>query len=152
MTATAFNQLSQSCSSLFLMLSCARWHKVVVSVVNGAAIRLERLRHVEEALLSAGRDLSGRRWPPNFRQRALPLTDRHLSILWQRLRLPLPVEAFTGRLNLFHSPDFVLPPVARARTPRARRRVRRPRRPRHGGGRGDAADACTRCRLDPVAG
>lgn len=80
----------------------------------GALAALDR--ETSYVLLSAGRDPSGRRWPPNFRQCALPLTDRHLSILWQRLRLPLPVEAFTGRLNLFHSPDFVLPPVARART------------------------------------
>ncbi|MFO7539691.1 MAG: glycosyltransferase family 1 protein, partial [Chloroflexota bacterium] len=31
---------------------------------------------------------------------------------WYRLRLPLPVQLVTGRLDLFHSPDFVLPPVA----------------------------------------
>lgn len=55
-------------------------------------------------------------WPPNFSVRSLPLTDRHLAILWQRLRLPIPVEVATGRLDLFHSPDFVLPPVLRART------------------------------------
>lgn len=55
-------------------------------------------------------------WPANFNLRALPLTDRHLAILWQRLRLPVPVEVVTGRVDLFHSPDFVLPPVWRART------------------------------------
>ncbi len=47
---------------------------------------------------------------PRLRRRPLPLSDRYLAILWQRLRLPLPVEAFCGRLNLFYSPDFVLPP------------------------------------------
>jgi glycosyltransferase involved in cell wall biosynthesis len=31
--------------------------------------------------------------------------------LWYRLRLPLPVQWVTGKLDLFHSPDFVLPPV-----------------------------------------
>jgi glycosyltransferase involved in cell wall biosynthesis len=66
-------------------------------------------------LFSAGRDPDPRPWPANFHQRALPLSDRHLAILWQRLRLPLPVEWFTGPLDLFHSPDFVLPPVRRAR-------------------------------------
>lgn len=40
-----------------------------------------------------------------------PLSDRWLYRLWYRLRLPLPVQTFTGRLDLFHSPDFVLPPV-----------------------------------------
>ncbi len=66
-------------------------------------------------LFSAGGDVPGTTWPANFSRRALPLTDRHLAILWQRLRLPVPVECFTGRLDLFHSPDFVLPPVRRAR-------------------------------------
>lgn len=46
----------------------------------------------------------------------LPLTDWSLTIAWQRLRLPLYVDAFTGPIDLFHSPDFVLPPVRRAST------------------------------------
>lgn len=41
-----------------------------------------------------------------------PVDERWLYRLWYRARLPLPVQAFTGRLDLFHSPDFVLPPVA----------------------------------------
>jgi glycosyltransferase involved in cell wall biosynthesis len=45
----------------------------------------------------------------------LPLTPRLLTILWQRMRLPLPVERFTGPLDLLHAPDFVLPPT-RARS------------------------------------
>lgn len=53
-------------------------------------------------------------WPPNFRVRSVPLSDRWLNILWQRLRLPLPVQTITGSLDLFHSPDFVLPPVGHA--------------------------------------
>ncbi len=47
----------------------------------------------------------------NFSRRLLPLSHRWTTLLWQRLRLPLPVELVTGRLDLFHSPDFVLPPV-----------------------------------------
>jgi len=58
----------------------------------------------------------GQTWPASFRVRTLPLSDRHLAIIWQRLRLPLPVELVTGRVDVFHSPDFVLPPVLRART------------------------------------
>ncbi|MGI6368081.1 MAG: glycosyltransferase family 4 protein [Anaerolineae bacterium] len=67
-------------------------------------------------LLSAGRDPDPAPWPENFERRELPLTDRHLSILWQKLRIPLPVEVFTGGISLFHSPDFVLPPVLCGRT------------------------------------
>jgi glycosyltransferase involved in cell wall biosynthesis len=52
-------------------------------------------------------------WPPNFRLRSVPVSDRWLNILWQRLRLPLPIQWIVGRLDLFHSPDFVLPPLGR---------------------------------------
>lgn len=40
-----------------------------------------------------------------------PLSARWLYRLWYRLRLPLPVQLITGHLDLFHSPDFVLPPL-----------------------------------------
>lgn len=50
-------------------------------------------------------------WPSNFRIRAVPLSDRVLNILWQRIRVPVPIQVVTGRIDLFHSPDFVLPPV-----------------------------------------
>lgn len=52
---------------------------------------------------------------PNVRAVPIPLTPRRLTQIWQRLRLPLPVELFTGPLDLVHAPDFVLPPT-RART------------------------------------
>lgn len=53
---------------------------------------------------------------PAARLLRLPFTDWSLTIAWHRLRLPLYVDLFTGALDLFHSPDFVLPPVRRART------------------------------------
>ncbi len=40
------------------------------------------------------------------------LNERWLYRLWYRLRLPLPVQWATGAIDLFHSPDFVLPPVS----------------------------------------
>jgi glycosyltransferase involved in cell wall biosynthesis len=55
-------------------------------------------------------------WPPNFQMRSVPLSDHVMAILWQRLQLPLWVELVTGPVDIFHSPDFVLPPVGRART------------------------------------
>lgn len=51
--------------------------------------------------------------PANFRVTALPFHDIWLARLWHRARLPLPVELLTGPLDLFHSPDFTLPPVRR---------------------------------------
>ncbi|MBN1400756.1 MAG: glycosyltransferase family 4 protein [Anaerolineae bacterium] len=67
-------------------------------------------------LFSAGRGPEVELWPPNFSLRTLPISDRHLAMVWQRLRLPLPVEWVTGRIDILHSPDFVLPPVRRAAT------------------------------------
>jgi glycosyltransferase involved in cell wall biosynthesis len=43
--------------------------------------------------------------------RHLPLSDDWLARIWHRLRLPLPVELATGRLDLLYSPDFTLPPT-----------------------------------------
>jgi len=48
-----------------------------------------------------------------FAIRTLPLSDDWLARLWHRLRLPIPVETVTGPLDLFYSPDFVLPPTRR---------------------------------------
>ncbi len=47
---------------------------------------------------------------------AIPLSERWLTIAWQRARLPIPVERWTGPVDLVHAPDFVLPPVRRAPT------------------------------------
>jgi glycosyltransferase involved in cell wall biosynthesis len=49
-----------------------------------------------------------------IRLRTVPLTDEWLARLWHRLRLPIPVETITGPLDVFYSPDFVLPPTRRA--------------------------------------
>jgi glycosyltransferase involved in cell wall biosynthesis len=46
--------------------------------------------------------------------RTLSLSDDWLARLWHRLRLPIPVETITGPLDVFYSPDFVLPPTRRA--------------------------------------
>lgn len=52
---------------------------------------------------------------PNVRLRRIPLPERTATILWQRARLPLPIEALIGPQDLCHFPDFVMPPVRRAR-------------------------------------
>ncbi|MGQ0602688.1 MAG: glycosyltransferase family 4 protein, partial [Anaerolineales bacterium] len=48
---------------------------------------------------------------PNFHITALPFHDIWLARVWHRARLPIPVQLITGPLDLFHSPDFTLPPV-----------------------------------------
>lgn len=47
----------------------------------------------------------------NFAWHTTPLTPRWLARIWYRARLPLPVEIWTGKVNLFHATDFVLPPT-----------------------------------------
>ncbi|HEX6508160.1 MAG TPA: glycosyltransferase family 1 protein [Chloroflexota bacterium] len=46
-----------------------------------------------------------------FTVRPLPLSDRLANAIWQRARLPIPVELAIGRFDVFHSPDFTLPPT-----------------------------------------
>jgi glycosyltransferase involved in cell wall biosynthesis len=47
----------------------------------------------------------------NVVYREAPFSQRWLYRIWYRLQLPLPLQWFTGELDLFHSPDFTLPPV-----------------------------------------
>jgi len=51
---------------------------------------------------------------PNFHRCGVHLSERTLAILWHRLRVPLPINVFTGHVDLFHAPDYTLPPVRRA--------------------------------------
>lgn len=53
---------------------------------------------------------------PNFSHKQYPLRERWMTIGWHRFNLPLPVETFTGPVDLFHSPNFILPPAHRAKT------------------------------------
>jgi glycosyltransferase involved in cell wall biosynthesis len=41
-----------------------------------------------------------------------PVSEQWLYRLWYRARLPVSVQRFMGKLDIFHSPDFVLPPVS----------------------------------------
>ncbi len=52
----------------------------------------------------------------NVSRRPLRLSERWLNIIWHRLNAPLPIEWLTGPLDIYHSPDFVLPPIRHART------------------------------------
>jgi glycosyltransferase involved in cell wall biosynthesis len=51
--------------------------------------------------------------PPNFTVRRLPFDDVWFARVWHRAQLPFPVEWITGPVDLFHSPDFTLPPTRR---------------------------------------
>jgi glycosyltransferase involved in cell wall biosynthesis len=47
--------------------------------------------------------------------RVVPLGNRNMTILWQRLRAPIPIELLVGPVRVFHGPDFIQPPALRAR-------------------------------------
>lgn len=48
---------------------------------------------------------------PSVRTAPIPLPPRRLAQLWHRLRIPLPIELFTGPIDLLHATDFVPPPT-----------------------------------------
>src|SRR5690242_8129853 len=46
----------------------------------------------------------------NVRGRSILIPDRYLNVLWYRWRLPIHATLFTGLVDIYHGPDFVLPP------------------------------------------
>src|SRR5438132_4599278 len=46
----------------------------------------------------------------NFHWQRLPFSERALNIAWHRAHLPLYIERFCGALDVFHAPNFTLPP------------------------------------------
>lgn len=48
---------------------------------------------------------------PSTRRVAIPLPPRRLTQFWHRLHIPLYLEWLTGRIDVVHAPDFVLPPT-----------------------------------------
>ncbi len=84
---------------------------------RGVVTGLAEIDEVNQyTLFSAGAAFSVTQpWPANFRLRVSPLPSRWLTAAWHRLHLPVPAELLTGACDLFHSPDFTLPPLRRAR-------------------------------------
>jgi len=68
----------------------------------------------EYILITSGRPTRERPFPqaPNVRGRGVLIPDRYLNVLWYRLRAPLPANLFTGKVDIYHGPDFVLPPLS----------------------------------------
>lgn len=46
----------------------------------------------------------------------LRLTERLLNVLWYKLGVPLPIDTLAGRADVFHFPDYTLPPVRQGAT------------------------------------
>ena len=47
--------------------------------------------------------------------RRLPASDRTMTALWQRLRMPVGIERWIGSHDVFHGVDFTLPPTKAAK-------------------------------------
>lgn len=85
------------------------------------ALLAARPRH-DFVLLAAAAGL-GDRWraemarlkhlaePGHLTLRPVPLTDDWMARIWHRLRIPLPANFLTGRIDAFYAPDFLLPPL-----------------------------------------
>ena len=86
---------------------------ILLVVGKGQEARNKRQEEATRNMVSCPLPLAS--LAPNFRFCHIPLSHRLLTIVWHRLRLPLPAEIFTGPVDLFHSPDFVLPPLRHAR-------------------------------------
>jgi glycosyltransferase involved in cell wall biosynthesis len=84
------------------------------------------VRHLVEALLqqdssnqytllTSGRPTRERPFPqaPNVRGRSIYIPDRYLNIIWYRWRLPLYATYFSGQADIYHGPDFALPPIGK---------------------------------------
>lgn len=79
-------------------------HRYAVFAATGGVPR-ERWRDETQSLLRVAGD--------RLTVKSVPLSDEWLVRGWHRLRLPLPVELVTGRVDVFYSPDFALPPTCR---------------------------------------
>lgn len=53
---------------------------------------------------------------PNVTGRSMLFSERLLNLIWYKLGVPLPVDAMCGGADIFHFPDFALPPVRRGST------------------------------------
>ncbi len=88
-------------------------------LVRSQVAALAAIDSVNEYLLLYARPNAGAlpRFPDarNFQRRRIMLRERWLTILWHRAQLPLPADVLTGPIDIYHSPDFVLPPLRHAR-------------------------------------
>ncbi|MSQ14489.1 MAG: glycosyltransferase family 1 protein [Dehalococcoidia bacterium] len=55
------------------------------------------------------------RIPKSVRLVSLPFSQRMSAIIWHRLRLPIPLDSFTGPLDIYHATDYLIPPLRKAR-------------------------------------
>lgn len=84
-------------------------------VRNLFAAMLQQDTETRYTLLSSGRPTATHPFPEaeNVVGRSVLIPDRYLNILWYRWHTPLlPATLFTGPIDIYHNPDFALPPLS----------------------------------------
>src|SRR6266566_7955976 len=76
---------------------------------------LEQDTSNQYTLLTSGRPTRERPFPKaeNVHGRSVFIPDRYLNIIWYRWRLPLYANYFSGQVDIYHGPDFALPPIGK---------------------------------------
>ncbi len=76
---------------------------------------LEQDTSNQYTLLTSGRPTRERPFPQaeNVHGRSILISDRYLNLIWYRWRLPLFANYFSGQVDIYHGPDFALPPIGK---------------------------------------
>ena len=84
-------------------------------VYNLVAALLAQDSTDQYTLLTSGQPTPGHQFPtlPNVRGRSIFIPDRYLNVLWYRWHMPIPATLFSGPTDIYHGPDFVLPPLGK---------------------------------------
>ncbi len=85
-------------------------------VRNLCTAMLQQDTQTRYTLLTSGRPTAEHPFPEaeNVVGRSVLIPDRYLNILWYRWRTPLlPATLFTGPIDIYHGPDFTLPPLSK---------------------------------------
>ncbi|QPC81190.1 glycosyltransferase family 4 protein [Phototrophicus methaneseepsis] len=83
----------------------------LVREMTGALASLDTATHYKLFIAGANKHTPPPTPAPNFTLYPTRITPTWFARIWQRARIPLPVEAFTGPTDLYHATDFVLPPT-----------------------------------------
>src|SRR5260221_7166435 len=77
----------------------------------GAVARLDEDDQI--ILFSAERPHGDLSFPkgPQVRSRVFPVGQRAMTMLWDRARIPFPIEVLAGRADVVHGPAFAPPPA-----------------------------------------
>src|SRR5947209_19382624 len=84
-------------------------------VRNLVAAMLAQDSDTQYTLLTSGRPTGERPFPKaaNVVSRSILIPDRYLNVLWYRWHVPLSATLFSVKIDVYHGPDFVLPPLSK---------------------------------------